>query len=620
MSVFKKNLLIGSIALMVIILYGILRFIFKLNESIYNAPSFIGLFLGTCVYFYDITLKLKKGEFSSDFLAGAAMVTALLLKQYLAGIIIVLMFASGNILEAYALRNASLMLKALASRMPKRAHRQKGSILTEVNAEEIQIEDVLSVFPHEICPVDGVVLEGYGTMDESYLTGEPFQISKAPGSNVISGAINGSTMLIIKATKLAQNSRYAEIAKVLRDSEKYKPKIRRIGDRLGSFYTPLALTVATMAWFLSGDVMRFLSVLVIATPCPLLISIPISVLGAISLASKRGIVIKNPATLEQIDKCKTAIFDKTGTLTCGWPQLDEILCAPGINKEEIFSLVASLEQYSKHPLALAVTESANKAGALLHQAKEVHENPGQGISGEVKGYKIKITGRNLLPQTEEFPFEKEGLECIVLRNGVYAALLRFRDMPRPEGAQFIAHLSPRHNLKRILIISGDRESEVRFLANKIGIKEIFYEKSPEEKLEIVKNETKAAKTLYVGDGINDAPALMAATVGIAIGRNSDITAEAAGAVILESSLTKVDELIHIGRKMRSIALQSAVGGMTLSLIGMAAAAFGFLSPVSGALLQEGIDLLSILNALRIILPPKQLIDFMPISLPVKKEQ
>jgi P-type E1-E2 ATPase len=287
--------------------------------------------------------------------------------------------------------------------------------------------------------------------------------------------------------------------------------------------------------------------------------------------------------------------------------------APGFAQREVLTLVASLERYSKHPLARAILAAARENALELPEAAEVSEHPGQGLRGTVSGHQLQVTSRGKLIAQEldgadQLPEVAGGLECVVAIDQRYAATFRFRDAPRAESRSFVRHLGPKHQFERVMIVSGDRETEVRYLAEQVGITEIYAQKSPEEKLAIVRKETAAAKTLYVGDGINDAPAMMAATVGMAIGQNSDVTAEAAGVVIMDNSLKKVDEFMHISRRMRSIALQSAVGGMALSLIGMAFAATGHLSPVSGAITQEVIDILAVLNALRAALPPKVIHD------------
>jgi heavy metal translocating P-type ATPase len=498
--------------------------------------------------------------------------------------------------------------------MPRIAHQKVDSSLQDISLEEVTIGEALVVLPHEYCPVDGVVIEGHGTMDESYLTGEPFEMSKAPGSTVLSGAVNGPNVLTIRATKLPIDSRYARIIQVMKDAEQKRPRIRRLGDRLSAWYTPATLLVAVLGWLVSGDPDRFLAVIVIATPCPLLIGIPVCIIGAISLAARRGIIIKNPAMLEQIDKCRIIIFDKTGTLTYGRPSLTEVICAPEFSENEVLTLSAGLEQYSKHPLAHAILAATESRKFQLPSVSQISEHPGMGMRGLVDGRSVQITGRNALISEERalpehIPPLTTGLECLVFIDGEYAAALRFRDEPRHESGTFVQHLFPRHDVAKVMLLSGDRESEVQYLASKVGITEVHAGKSPEDKVQIVMEEAKRGATLFVGDGINDAPAMQAATVGVAFGQNSDITSEAADAVIMDTSLRRVDQLIHIGQRMRVIALQSAVGGMALSIAGMFLAASGYLPPVAGAITQELIDVLAIANALRVTLPIGELSDF-----------
>lgn len=609
----RKSAIIAALSIVAIALHLILRYGIHTTPATYRIPLLAILVIGGLPLLYDLLRKLLARKFGSDLLGGISIVTSILLGEYLAGSIIVLMLSGGEALESYALRSASSVLAALAKRMPSIAHRKQDSQIADVALDEVAVGDTLVIYPHDICPVDGEVIEGHGVMDESYLTGEPFQITKTSGSAVISGAINGESALTIRTTRLASDSRYAKIMEVMRESESKRPQLRRLGDRLGAIYTPVALTVALLAWLISGEAIRFLAVLVIATPCPLLIAIPVAIIGSISLCARRAIIIKSPVVLEQIAECRTAIFDKTGTLTYGEPKLTDELIAPGFEQKAVLTLVASLERYSKHPLARAIIAAATDAGIEIPEASNVNEQPGKGLRGTVSGREVLITSRNkLIAQkpavADALPPMTEGLECVVAIDGEYAAVLRFHDAPRAESRSFIHHLKPKHHINRVMIVSGDRESEVHYLAEQVGITEIHAQKSPEEKLEIVRKETAAAKTLYVGDGINDAPAMMAATVGMAIGQNSDVTAEAAGVVIMDNSLEKVDEFIHISRRMRIIALQSAVGGMALSIIGMGLAAFGYLSPVSGAITQEVIDVLAVLNALRAAFPPKVIHD------------
>lgn len=577
-------------------------------------PLIAVLVLGGVPLIYRIAAKLLRGDFGADLLAALAIVTAVLLHELLAGSLVVLMLSGGAVLESYAVRKASSVLEALARRMPSIAHRKSGENLNDVGTEQIGIGDILLILPHEICPVDGTVLEGSGTMDESYLTGEPYLMSKIPGSSVLSGAINGDSALTVRADKLAIDSRYAKIMEVMHASEQDRPRIRRLGDQLGAIYTPLAVAVAASAWWASGEILRFLAVLVIATPCPLLIGIPVAIIGSISLAAKREIIIKNPAVLENLALCRTAIFDKTGTLTYGRPSLSALIPSPGHDEREVLTLASSLERYSKHPLSGAIIKAADQTALPVLAVAHIRELPGEGLQGDVSGRHVQIIsrkqyGEKLNGDPGLLPPISGGLECLVLIDRHYAATLQFRDEIRTDSSSFITHLQPSHLFERVMLVSGDRESEVRYLADEVGIRHVFFGQSPEQKLELVRKETKAAKTVFLGDGINDAPALTAATIGIAFGQNSDITSEAADAVIMDSSLLKVDELFHIGERMRKIALQSAVGGMAFSMIGMIAAGFGYLTPVAGALAQEVIDVLAVLNALRAAIPPKSLSDF-----------
>ncbi|HTG51834.1 MAG TPA: heavy metal translocating P-type ATPase [Candidatus Tectomicrobia bacterium] len=609
----RRTTVIAVFSAIAILVHLLLRFALHTSPAISQIPLLAALVFGGIPLVYELAKNLLRREFGSDLLAGISIITSVLLNEYLAGAIVVLMLSGGEALENYALRNASSVLRALAKRMPAIAHRKRDSVITDVALDDIVVGDTLVVYPHDISPVDATVIEGNGVMNEAFLTGEPFEIKKAPGSAVISGAVNGESALTIKATRRAVDSRYAKIMEIMRESEQNQPKLRRLGDQLGAIYTPLAVSIAVLAWVISGEAVRFLAVLVIATPCPLLIAIPVAIIGSISLSARRSIIIKNPAVLEQITSCRSAIFDKTGTLTYGEPRLTEQLIAPGFAQKEVLTLAASLELYSKHPLARAILAASKTEALQLQQASQVSERPGQGLQGTVAGHEVQITSRGKLiagkiAGAEHLPTIVGGLECIIVIGGRFAAAFRFRDAPRAESRSFIKHLGPKHQFQHIMVLSGDRESEVRYLAKQVGISEVHAEQSPEQKLAIVRQETAREKTLYVGDGINDAPAMMAATVGMAIGQNSDVTAEAADVVAMENSLKKMDEFMHISRRMRSIAVQSAVGGMLLSLGGMMLAAAGFLAPVAGAIAQEIIDVVAVLNALRAAFLPKVISD------------
>ncbi len=612
--VLRKHTWIAFLAAIGLGCHLLARYVFNVEANFANIPLWLTLAIGGTPLCWDLFKHAMKREFGSDLLAGISIITSVLLGEYLAGAVIVLMLSGGEALESYAVSQASSVLQALAKRMPAVVHLKVGIQLRDIDSSKLAIGDQVVIYPHEICPVDGLVVEGHGSMDESFLTGEPYRMSKTPGSTVLSGAINGESAFTVEAQREVKDSRYAKIMKVMEQSSQSRPRLRRLGDQLGAIYTPTAIAIGIVAWLISGDPIRFLAVMVVATPCPLLIGIPVAIIGAVSLAAKRSIIVRDPAILEKLSSCRTIIFDKTGTLTYGQPHLDEQILGNGFEFPFVLQSTAALEKYSKHPLANAIVEAAKAANLVSVEATSISERPGEGLRGIINKHEVLITSRNAVAKhwpnlTKLLPPRSAGLECIVVIDQKYAATYRFRDVPRPDGKSFIQHLGPNHNVQKVILLSGDRQEEVAYLAKIVGVEEIYAEKSPEQKLAIVEQETRRAPTLYVGDGINDAPSLMAATVGLAFGHNSDVTTEAAGAVVMDSSLQKVDELLHIGARMRRIALQSAVGGMALSMIGMIAAMFGYLTPVAGAMCQELIDVLAVVNALRAAFRPKFLSDY-----------
>ena len=608
MTHFTRDIASAALAVAGILAHLYLRYATGAPNETAGYPLLAAIVLGGTPQVWTVLRRVLSGRFDADILATVSIVSSVILQEYLAGAIIVLMLAGGTVLEQYATGKASSVLDALASRLPLVAHRLRGEGTEEVPVEKIQPGDRLVVFPHETCPVDGTVVAGHGTMNEAYLTGEPYLLAKSIGAPVLSGAMNGETALTIEASKPAVDSRYAQIMRVVRETETNQPAMRRLAERLGAWYTPLSLAIAGAAWAASGDPGRFLAVIVVATPCPLLIGIPVAVIGAVSLAAKRGILIRKASALEDIDRCRVFVFDKTGTLTYGRPAVSEVVTAPEFPRDRVLRLVGSMEGYSRHPLAAAIVKAAE--GLAPVEVSEIHERPGQGLVAVADGQRVEVTGRKqaagrglLLPE------ETAGLECVVLIEDRFAALIRFRDVPRHDAPDFVRHLGTRHGGTRVVLLSGDRESEVRYLAELAGIQEVLYGQSPEEKVAFVGEIAKTVPVLYVGDGINDAPALLAATVGIALGDRGEIAVQAADAAILEPSLRRVDQLIHIGRRMRAIALQSAVGGMALSAICMAAAAAGWLTPSAGALAQEAIDIAAVLNALRVGIGGDEMTDY-----------
>jgi heavy metal translocating P-type ATPase len=565
-----------------------------------NIPYFIGFILGGVPMIYQVLQKLRNKNFGADSLAAIGIISGMILGQYLATSIIILMLATGILIEKMAYQKASSVLAALAKRMPEYAHHSTPDGIKPLSLDKIKVGDILIVMPFEACPVDGLVIQGNSNMDESYLTGEPYQISKAPGSVVYAGTLNGAGTLHIQAQKKAHDSRYERIVDVLKKSQTEKPKFRRIADQIGAWFSPFALLFALIAGYISQDATRFLAILFSATPCPLLIAIPLTIVSAISYAAKHSIIIKDASILERLPQCTTAIFDKTGTLTLGKPTLTQLITANGISEPLILQLTASLEQYSKHPLASAIIQASKDRNIPFLEVTQLSEEPGRGLSGQINQHQLLITNRKKsnIPNSQLPPLET-GLECLVLLDGQYAATFQFHDQTQKECHAFIKHLPYSHSFTKIMLVSGDRMSEVEYLGKQLKLTELYASQSPLDKLAIVLKERLSATTVFIGDGINDAPALNAADVGIAFGEYSEVTAAASGAVILENKLEKIDQLLHLGISTRQIVLESAIGGMALSLICMVAAALGYINPVEGALLQEIIDVVAILNALKI---------------------
>ena len=596
----KWQLLLSIASVTSLVIHYFAKFSLKIDE---NYSLFFVLIVGGIPLLIQIFLKIIKGNLGADLIAFMALILAIYLHENVAGVLIILMLASSQALEEFASHRASFVLEALAQRMPTIAHLKSENNFFDTEISKIKINDLIAIFPHEICPIDGEVVEGRGSMDESYLTGEPYRISKTIGSKVLSGAINGESLFVIKTEKLPADSRYGKIMEVMKQAKEQRPEIRKIADKVGAIFAPVTIIIASTSYYFTHDLTNFLAVLTIATPCPLLIAVPIAIISAISISARQGIIIKDARILEKLSICTTAIFDKTGTLTFGEPNISEIITLDEFSADEILQKTASLERYSRHPLAGSILKEAQKRNLILLDAQDISEKPGYGMIGNIGEQEIIITSRKKIhefqPSKIPLPELSDGMECVIIINKKVAGILHFRDLERPESKSFINHLAPNHNFKKIILLSGDRASEVNYLAEKLGINNYFSSQSPEQKLEIVKKETQNAPTLFMGDGINDAPALMLASVGIAFGQGNNITSESSGAVILESNLLKVDELIHISIFTRKIILQSAIGGMVFSVVGMILASFGLISPSEGAIAQQIIDAVAIVNALRL---------------------
>jgi heavy metal translocating P-type ATPase len=554
------------------------------------------------------------GRLAADLVAMLAIVAALLLGEPLAGLIVVLMQTGGEALEHYAEGRASDAVRELEEAAPRIAHRFVGGDLEDVEVDEVAVGDELLVRPGELVPCDGVVVEGVSSVDTSRLTGEPLPVTARPGAGFLSGSLNQESPLRIRATARAGESQYARIVDLVRTAQASKSPLQRMADRYAVWFTPLTLAVCALAYAVSGDPVRVLAVLVVATPCPLIIAAPVSIIGGINRAARHGIVFRHGTALEQLGQVTVGLFDKTGTVTRGRPQVVRVLASSTLSESDLLSLTASIERGSSHLLGRTIVAEAKARGLESTHAREIVETPGQGVVGAVNGHRVAVGGWGFV--TGRFPGVDAGLRQLladddgaelrayVAVDGRAAGIVEFADEVRPELHDFMDRLETL-GLRRVALISGDDQANTDKVARAMGIREAHGELLPADKVEHVERLVSAGeKVLMVGDGTNDAPALSSATVGIALASGGGgITAEAADAVILADDPSKVATAIAISRRTIRIARQSIWAGLGLSGLGMVAAAFGYLPPIAGALAQEAIDVAVILNALRASFPP-----------------
>ncbi|WP_308367373.1 MULTISPECIES: heavy metal translocating P-type ATPase [unclassified Microbulbifer] len=543
-----------------------------------------------------------------DLLALLTMAGALALEQYLAGAIIAFMFAGGRSLEEFASGRARRELSALLERNPRVAHRHGESGIEEVAVEAVCPGDLLLVKPGEAIPVDALLLSESAQLDESALTGESLPRRCDQGEQLLSGVVNAGGPLELKALKTSADSTYAGIVRMVEEAQAGRAPFTRLADRYALYFIPAALTVAGIAWLLSGDPVRGLAVLVVATPCPLILAAPVAIIAAISQAARRGILIKNGAALEQLANIETLLFDKTGTLTTGRSQLVAIDTTQGFNPDELLRLAASLDQVSQHVTAETLVAEARQRSLALSLPEQVREQPGEGLRGRVEGYEVAVGSLALVlndaapdawARAELQRMALSGLSAAFVGiDGRLAGALLLADQIRLETPRALRELH-RAGIRRTVMLSGDRQDVAETVAVAMGFDSVLAERSPADKVATVTAECQRTTTAMVGDGVNDAPALAAADVGIAMGaRGAGASSEAADVVLLVDRLDRLPEGLYIARRGRRIALQSVAFGMGLSGVAMLFAAFGFLPPVAGALLQEGIDVAVILNALR----------------------
>jgi heavy metal translocating P-type ATPase len=565
--------------------------------------------LGGIPLVLDTIRSLKRREFSVDWIAILAIMGCLGLDQYLAGAVIALMLSTGQALEAYADRRAHRELSDLLERAPQQVHRYEDGNLHTRPIDEVRLADRLFVKTGEVVPVDGV-LEGDAVMDESALTGESRPVERPRGDLVRSGAVNAGAGFDLQATSTAADSTYAGIVRLVEEAERQKAPAVRLADRYALVFVPVTLVIAGAAWAISGDAVRALSVLVVATPCPLILAVPIAVVGGISRAAKRGVIVKGGGALETLSQAQTLMFDKTGTLTSGIPQVADVETFDDLDADELLRLAASVDQVSVHVLATAIVRAARERGLELSFPEDVDERYGAGIAGTVAGRKVAlgkadfVTGGGPLPRRAREIRRRtmlDGTSCVFVGvDGEIAGALVIDDPIRPDTPRVIRALR-RAGITRVVMVTGDHPDVAESVGAALGVDRILSERAPEEKVEAVTAEREHGVVVMVGDGLNDAPALAAADVGVAMGaRGATASSEAADVVLVVDRLDRLVDAIGISRRSSRIATESVVMGMGLAFAFMLGGAVGRFGPLAGALIQEGIDVLSILNSLRAI--------------------
>jgi len=552
-----------------------------------------------------VLAALRRGRFGVDLIAVLSLIGTLLVGEYLAGALIAVMLAGGRALEAAAERRASHDLRALLEHAPRSARRRVGSAVSVIPVNEVAVDDLLVVGPGEVVPVDGRIAGAAAVLDESVLTGEPLQVERGVGEPVRSGVVNAGSAFEMRATATAEDSTYARIVQLAAQAGAQNAPLVRLADRYAAWFLPLTLLVAGGAWLASGSPVRAVAVLVVATPCPLLLAAPVAIVSGLSRASRHGVVIRSGAALENLGHATTLVMDKTGTLTMGRPVVVDVAAAPGRDAIEMLQLAASVDQLSPHVLAEAIVTEALTRGLQLSLPTEVVEEPGRGVTATVGKERIQVG--KLAGDTEGAEWERAAVNRAMLDNaaiawvcidGQPAGAVLLRDPLRRHAPRTVRRLRAA-GLNRLVMLTGDRAGPAREVAAVLGLDEVYAEQSPADKVAAVRAEQDRAVTAMVGDGVNDAPALAAAGVGVAMGaRGATASSEAADIVLTTDRLERLADAMDIARWSRRIAVQSAVVGMGLSLAAMAVAAVGWLPPAAGALLQEGIDVAVILNALR----------------------
>lgn len=545
---------------------------------------------------------LRSGAYGIDILALTAIITSVILRQDFAAMIIVIMLTGGASLEDYAEKRANSELDALLKGSPQQAHIIRGRKIIDIAASEVKVGDKFIIKPGETVPVDGLVIEGSSSFNEASLTGESIPVDRTVGEQVLSGSINSDQLITAKAIHTAEDSQYQQIVKLVQSAASSQAPFVRLADKYSIPFTVIAYIIAITVWIISHQPIRFLEVIVVATPCPLLLAAPIALISGMSRSSKYGIIVKTGSALEKLAQAKTIIFDKTGTLTSGKLGLDNIKAFAPYSNNEVLALAASIEQNSNHVIALAVVNAANEKHIKLTKVKNVKELSGQGLVASFKGDRLTLGRPDFIIKQgitlpKNLPVQQAKTIVYVAINNKLAGIIYLSDHLRPESKRTIQKIL-KLGIKNTVMITGDNQEAADGIAKQVGIKTVYAETLPGEKLHAL-DDIKERPVIFVGDGVNDAPVLTGSDVGIALGaRGSTAASESADLVIMPDDLSRVAAAIEIAKKTFSIARQSILVGIGLSLVLMLIFASGRFKPIYGAVIQEVVDVVVIFNALR----------------------
>lgn len=558
------------------------------------------------VLLIEILVSLRRGDVGLDIVAALSMLAALVFAEYLAAVVVAVMYSGGQYLESFAERRANREMTALLARVPRSTLRQRNGRLEEVALEEVEPGDRLVIRKGDVVPVDGAVVDGVAVLDQSALTGESMPVQQKVGDPVLSGSTNAGEAFHLAASRRAAESTYAGIVRLVAAAQRSRAPMSRLADRYAMVFLAATVALAGAAWAWTGDPIRAVAVLVVATPCPLILAVPVAIVSGLSRAAKQGILIKGGQALETLARVRSLVIDKTGTLTHGRARVVSIDVASGQSADELLRIAASLDQASKHMIAQAIVEEAQKKGLQLAVPGDVVETAGEGLEGRVEGHHVVVGGYRFVSERvlgvglalwrADRPAGAAAVAVGI--DGKFAGVLILADELRA-GTQALLQSLRELGVERIVLATGDRHDVAELVARGLSIDALRSELTPDQKTLVVLSERKHGPVMMIGDGVNDAPALAAADLGVAMGaKGAAASAEAADVVLLVDQLDRILPAMEIARRSRFIALQSVYAGIGLSVAGMIAAALGFISPVQGAVMQELIDIAVILNALR----------------------